>query len=53
MSQDLYYSNGSIKAKFIKYLKSGECPCNYDNKPNYFIDGNKVYKRVEFKFKNK
>ena len=50
MSQDLYYPNGSVKAKFIKYLRPGECQCDWDNKPDYFIDGNKVYKRIEFKY---
>ncbi len=49
---DKYYENGSVKAKFIKYLKPGDCGCEYDKKPNYYVDGNKVYKRIEFKFRN-
>jgi hypothetical protein len=47
---DKFYPNGSIKAKFIRYLKSGECCCNFDNDPDHYTDGNKVYKKIEFKF---
>lgn len=47
---DKYFPNGSLKAKFIRYLKQGECDCVFDNDPKYFTEGRKVYEKIEFKF---
>ena len=47
---DLKFPNGSIKAEFIRFLKPGECPCKKEALPNHFTQGNKVYKRIEFKY---
>lgn len=43
---DKFYPNGKLKAKFMGYLKSGECPCNWEKEPMNFTEGNKKYKRV-------
>jgi len=38
--------NGKVVARFARYLRRGECDCVYDSNPDYFVDGNKVYKKV-------
>lgn len=38
--------NGRVVARFIRYLNPGECDCVYDNDPNHFTDGRKVYRKV-------
>ena len=43
---DKYYNNGKIKAKFIGYLKPGECSCKWEKDPMNFTDSNKKYTRV-------
>ena len=50
---DKYFPGGELKAKFIRYLRPGECPCRYDSKPEYFTQGNRVYKKIPFKFNPK
>lgn len=43
---DKYYKNGQIKAKFIRYLKPGECDCVIDDIPDHYTDGNRIYQRI-------
>ena len=39
--------NGIVVARFIRYLNPGECDCVYDNDPQHFTDGRKVYRKVQ------
>lgn len=48
MASDLYYKNGKLKAKFIKMLEHGECPCKWEAKEGYFSDGRKIYLRASY-----
>lgn len=43
---DKYYPNGELKAKFMGYLKAGECPCKWEKEPNHFTDGTKKYLKI-------
>jgi hypothetical protein len=46
-SNELDYYRGGVKvAKFVRYLRSGECGCKFDNKPRWFTDGNKVFVKL-------
>ena len=44
--QDLLYPNGTVKAKFFKVLKTGECACKYNDNNTYIVKNRIVYKRV-------
>lgn len=48
MSANLYYPNGELKAKFIRTLNDGECCCQFDNLPEYFTDGNKLFMFAQY-----
>ena len=48
MASHYYSSKGVLLAKFVRLLKKGECPCYYDELPEYFIQGNKVYIKMAY-----
>ena len=48
MANDRYYPDGvSIKDKFIRQLKNGECDCVVDDIPDHFVQGRNVYQRLQ------
>ena len=42
-----YYRNGVLIARFVRYLKPNECPSCLEKDRMVFIDGNKVYRKVD------
>lgn len=47
-SADVRLPNGQIKAKFVRFLNKGECDCFYDEKPQYYTQGNKVFIKMAY-----
>ena len=50
---DLKYPSGILKAEFVRFLKNNECPCKIEKLQDYFTQGNRVYKKIPFKFNPK
>lgn len=44
--QYAYYPNGNKKAVVIHILDAGECPCKWEDNPQNYSDGNKIYRRL-------
>jgi hypothetical protein len=38
--------NGKVIAYFVRRLNKGECSCKWENKRNYFIDSDKIFKKA-------
>jgi hypothetical protein len=48
MASNRYYPDGvSIKDKFIRQLKAGECDCAYDDINDHFVQGRNVFQRLQ------
>jgi len=43
-----YNAKGNLSALLVRKLLKGECPCFYDDKPEYYTDGDKVYIKIAY-----
>jgi hypothetical protein len=41
-----YYRRGVLIARFVRYLRDGECSACIEKKAGWFTDGNKVYVKL-------